>query len=80
MALVFAERKHPSSLSNHVPVGKRPTSTEKLLSSLGTEAAHQAIGAHRTSQPTSSSSGSPAFGSSTTTSPALSYSLGKFRR
>ena len=67
----FAERKYTSSsLSNHNHLDKR-TSTEKVLSSLATQAARAAIN--------ESERNTTSVFNSSSSSPALSYSLGKIQ-
>ncbi|KAK2187789.1 hypothetical protein NP493_154g03011 [Ridgeia piscesae] len=66
------KRKYTQSLSNHT---EKRTTTDKVLSSLANEAVRESLGGHR-SNSTTPSPANIMFNSTSSSTPAISYSLG----
>ena len=72
--LSLSERKHSAVInSNHLD---KRTSTEKVLTSLATEAAREAISAHRNSTGGTTLAPSSSLYNPTSAAPQISYNLG----
>ena len=70
---VFSERKYTSSLNNHT---EKRTTNDKVLSSLANEAVRESLGSRHSNSTTPSPAG-VMFNSTSSSTPAISYSLGR---